>query len=716
MEEIKLNDGNIFEEENYKPDKKSKKQKIIFTKESYESFGRIIPQVGITEKEMYVKNGKGFLTSIRFTSYNDYLDSFWMSSFAKIPGVIIVMDVEPENKRTVQTGVDRTVNKQEGNMNMAKNYSQKKDAYEIMRENKRLYDEVKDGSEGVNTFTTRLILFGKTLADLERKKNEVEKIMATKTIEGTIAQHEIGIDINLTKFSNPIKQLSTTSALASSFPFYDQDIVDPEGLFIGYTQTGGLMHLDMARKWEKQSRLSYDAVVLGKKGSGKSVLLKNIMLQEHMRGHQQIILDPENEYGTLVRNFGGQVISMKGKNSSIINPLEIRTVGEINEDVIYLELGSSLKDIYEEEIYKDVVMKYGSFAIERVDDSLVDYEKLGEYKINIHVLDENENSKVLPFDVIVVKEVDEEKMNLSTHVANVSTFIQFFNEDLDNTDLLRIEEGLRDLYEAWDINLETNTMNYLPNEFPLLDDLHYYFELEHESLKKAERLEEHVIISIERIKLTLRNIVETYGQYFNHHSTINVTNESLICFNLKPLSNSSTANILKAMMFNILNVFVNKQMNINKQFNDNRNSNDRRRLLRVIIDESHLILNEDNLSVVKYIEVAVKLFRKYSGGTLLASQDIEDFLKESKSEVSEKLKKIFQATTYKFLMNQDSVGSSNYAKSLGSNINVYDLEKMQYFETGQFLLLLPTAKIFGSHIVDKPLLKLFETENVTQSI
>lgn len=715
MEEIKLNDGNIFEEENYKPDKKSKKQKIIFTKESYESFGRIIPQVGITEKEMYVKNGKGFLTSIRFTSYNDYLDSFWMSSFAKIPGVIIVMDVEPENKRTVQTGVDRTVNKQEGNMNMAKNYSQKKDAYEIMRENKRLYDEIKDGSEGVNTFTTRLILFGKTLADLERKKNEVEKIMATKTIEGTIAQHEIGIDINLTKFSNPIKQLSTTSALASSFPFYDQDIVDPEGLFIGYTQTGGLMHLDMARKWEKQSRLSYDAVVLGKKGSGKSVLLKNIMLQEFMRGHQQIILDPENEYGTLVRNFGGQVISMKGKNSSIINPLEIRTVGDTSDDIVLLEVGSTLTDFYKEDAYKIIVKEFGNSAIEKIDDSRVDYSVPGDYEITVYVINEKDSVESINIPLTIARDVDDEKMNLSTHIANVSMFIQFFNEDLENTDLLRIEEGLRDLYEAWDIDLETNTMKFESNAFPLLDDLQYYFELEHESLKQAERLEEHVIISIERIKLTLKNIVENYGKYFNHHSTINVTNESLICFNLKPLSNSSTANILKAMMFNILNVFVNKQMNINKQFNDNRKSSDRRRLLRVIIDEAHLILNEDNLSVVKYIEEAVKLFRKYSGGTLFASQDIEDFLKESKSEVSEKLKKIFQATTYKFLMNQDSVGSSNYAKSLGSNINLYDLEKMQYFETGQFLLLLPTAKIFGSHIVDKPLLKLFETENVAQS-
>lgn len=712
MEDIKLNDGNIFEEENYKPDKKSKKQKIIFTKESYESFGRIIPQVGITEKEMYVKNGKGFLTSIRFTSYNDYLDSFWMSNFAKIPGVIIVMDVEPENKRTVQTGVDRTVNKQEGNMNMAKNYSQKKDAYEIMRENKRLYDEVKDGSEGVNTFTTRLILFGKTLSDLEHKKNEVEKIMATKTIEGTIAQHEIGVDINLTKFSNPIKQLSTTSALASSFPFYDQDIVDPEGLFIGYTQTGGLMHLDMARKWEKQSRLSYDAVVLGKKGSGKSVLLKNIMLQEFMRGHQQIILDPENEYGTLVRNFGGQVISMKGKNSSIINPLEIRTVGDISDDLVILEVGSTLSDFYREEAYIKILKEYGSSSIEKVDDSKVDYSMTGNYVITIDVINETDSIQSIKVPLTIARDVDDEKMNLSTHIANVSMFIQFFNEDLENTDLLRIEEGLRDLYEAWDIDLETNTMNFQSNTFPLLDDLLYYFELEHESLKQAERLEEHVIISIERIKLTLKNIVENYGKYFNHHSTINVTNESLICFNLKPLSNSSTANILKAMMFNILNVFVNKQMNINKQFNDNRKANTRRRLLRVIIDEAHLILNEDNLSVVKYIEEAVKLFRKYSGGTLFASQDIEDFLKESKSEVSEKLKKIFQATTYKFLMNQDSVGSSNYAKSLGSNINEYDLEKMQYFETGQFLLLLPTAKIFGSHIVDKPLLKLFETENV----
>lgn len=114
------------------------------------------------------------------------------------------------------------------------------------------------------------------------------------------------------------------------------------------------------------------------------------------------------------------------------------------------------------------------------------------------------------------------------------------------------------------------------------------------------------------------------------------------------------------MMFNILNVFANRQMNINKQYNDNRKLGQKRRLLRITIDEAHMILNEQNLSVVKYLEKAVKLFRKYSGGVMLASQDLEDFIKDSGTEVAQALEKIFKGTTYKFLMNQDTNVSNKY--------------------------------------------------------
>lgn len=636
--------GSVIFPENYEPEKKIQKNQIEFKQETYESFAKMVPQTGIIEESTYIQTGAGFISSIRFYNFNDELSLFWLTAFGKIPGVRVVTSIEPEDKKVVQTGVDRTIQKQLGTMRLAKKNSEYMDALEKKQENEILYQEVKDGNEAVNVFTINLLLFGKTREELDNVYRNVDKVLTSQNIEGGIATNEIGIDFNLTRFTNPIKQLATTSSLAASFPFYDQELMDPEGLFFGYTQTGGLMYLDMARKFTEQGRLSYDALAIGKKGSGKSVLLKNLITQEYLRGHQEIILDPEGEYTTVVKNFGGQVISVDkdSENMSIINPMEIRIAGE---------------DL----------------------------------------------------------QVSGDKINLSTHIANLKTFISFFNEDLTKSDLIRIEEALRYIYiDIYGITNDTNTMNWKPEEFPKLSQVLKYFESLKERASEFDyHLEEHEKISITNIILTLRRIVEGYGEYFNKYSTFDIKNEGLITFDLKPLSNSSEEDILKAMMFNILNVFANRQMNINKQYNDNRKIGQKRRLLRITIDEAHMILNERNLSVVSYLEKAVKLFRKYSGGVLLASQDLEDFLKDSGTEVAQALEKIFKGTTYKFLMNQDTSVSNRYEDKLGK-INQNDLEKLPEFDPGEFLLLLPKSKIFGYHVVDKSLLKTFETENVQE--
>lgn len=401
----------------------------------------MIPQTGIIEESSYVKTGAGFTSSVRFYNFNDELSLFWLTAFGKIPGVRVVTSIEPEDKKVVQIGVDRTIQKQLGTMRLAKKNSEYMDALEKKHENEILYQEVKDGNEAVNVFTINLLLFGKMREELDKVYKDVDKVLTSQNMEGGVAINEIGVDVNLTKFTNPRKQLATTSSLAASFPFYDQELMDPDGLFFGYTLTGGLMYLDMTRKSTEQGRLSYDAIAMGKKGSGKSVLLKNLLIQEYLRGHQEIILNPEGEYTNVVKNFGGQVISVdkKSKHMSIINPMEIRIAG---------------KDL----------------------------------------------------------KVDEDKINLSTHIANLKTFISFFNEDLTKSDLIRIEEALRYIYkDIYGITNDTNTMDWKPEKFPKLSQVLKYFESIKERSKELNyEFEEHEKISNTNIILTLRRIVEGY--------------------------------------------------------------------------------------------------------------------------------------------------------------------------------------------------------------
>ena len=63
----------------------------------------------------------------------------------------------------------------------------------------------------------------------------------------------------------------TTNDLGASYPLNYSQLIDPRGLYFGRTNTGGLVILDM---WHKDyMRLSYNFVLLGIPGSGKSTML-----------------------------------------------------------------------------------------------------------------------------------------------------------------------------------------------------------------------------------------------------------------------------------------------------------------------------------------------------------------------------------------------------------------------------------------------------------
>jgi type IV secretory pathway VirB4 component len=71
---------------------------------------------------------------------------------------------------------------------------------------------------------------------------------------------------------------------------------------------------------------SYNMLILGFTGSGKSFFAKKEILNTYLNGSNDgdvIVIDPQGEYGKLCRSVGGEEVHIKGAGEHHINPLDI---------------------------------------------------------------------------------------------------------------------------------------------------------------------------------------------------------------------------------------------------------------------------------------------------------------------------------------------------------------------------------------------------------
>lgn len=115
-----------------------------------------------------------------------------------------------------------------------------------------------------------------------------------------------------------------TAALAAAFPFTSPDVPGPDPTSAG-TSKGVLYGLNLGSQslvhWDRFSAENYNAVILGRSGSGKSYFVKLETLRSLYRGVPVAIIDPEDEYARLARAIGGTHLPLGADVR--INPLEL---------------------------------------------------------------------------------------------------------------------------------------------------------------------------------------------------------------------------------------------------------------------------------------------------------------------------------------------------------------------------------------------------------
>ena len=107
----------------------------------------------------------------------------------------------------------------------------------------------------------------------------------------------------------------------------------------------------------------------------------------------------------------------------------------------------------------------------------------------------------------------------------------------------------------------------------------------------------------------------------------------------------------------------------------------------IFIDESHRIINADNVLAVDYLIEFEREARKYLGGLVFATQSIRDVVPEhADSEVVTKIRTLFELTQYKFIMQQDSNTLDAMRTIFEGQISESELAQIPQLQQGDCLL------------------------------
>ena len=195
-------------------------------------------------------------------------------------------------------------------------------------------DAIHEQDEHLFATTLTATVFADSLEELNAHTEEViAEFQAAGGVRLNVMaeQQEAGFNATLPLCCNQIRErrTMTSSAVGILIPFSTVEINDPGG--INYSCNAISRNLIV---YDRMQAANFNGFILGTPGSGKSFAAKVEMLSVFLKTNADIIvIDPEDEYGPLCKLLGGEVIKIVPGGDVHINPLEIVSDYEMEDEM-----------------------------------------------------------------------------------------------------------------------------------------------------------------------------------------------------------------------------------------------------------------------------------------------------------------------------------------------------------------------------------------------
>ncbi|PEO54924.1 type IV secretion system protein VirB4 [Bacillus toyonensis] len=625
--------------------KKSKKEKQeeLKKKKGYNPYlvARVQPQGGISFKESYFQTGDGLGTCVHVFDFPTEVNDFWLEQIMNMPNVITTLDVMSDDRKEVVESINKSMSEQSVRHDTAKDNIDRIDAKNEFLELEALYTDLKQG-EVMKRIHIRIYVSARTIDELEKQVKEILETLESYNFRGAVFLNE---------------QEYEWDALVTSFDTQKNYVNRRKGKEIPAVSLAGgcpfhysYLHDPYGTYYgttktkgnvifdifhKDNQRKSYNGVMIGKSGAGKSTLLKKKTVDYASKGHFVRVFDVVEEFTDTVEELGGKTIALDGSQGQI-NPLQVYKTAE-SEEVSFTQHLSKLTIIYR------------FIAPEAKDDEIKEYENLlRKLYIRMELWNDEKEAK---------NEITTRK---SKEYPIFSDFLKFVRKELYQDVAAR---------------------------------------------KHHDNLGDSRLHRLELIELNLTNLVEAYAELFDGHTTIeDFKKEQVVSFSLRNIS-SFKPEVFQAQIFNVLNLLWNEMISNGapqlKAFNKKQLAFEDVTRYFIIIDEAHHIINtkKESAHALQFLTKLSREDRKYFAGLLYASHTIRDFVPEGSSqEMIDEIKKLFELTQYKFIMQQDNNSLDMLRKVFAGQLSESEIAAIPHLPTGDVILSIGAVKNIHFHV------------------
>ncbi|QGZ97239.1 DUF87 domain-containing protein [Mycoplasma sp. NEAQ87857] len=457
--------------------------------------------------------------------------------------------------------------------------------------------------------------------ELNKIKQEINKRNKNHRITTHFLEYQQLQALKILLFDQALSKYNHTFSsmnLAKTWPMIISYFNDKNSFILAENAySNDVLFFDNTKKTFK--RPSSSMFFIGKTGSGKTTSISKFLNHHIVKNDLIYIIDPNDDYSSIVKRYGGEVIDYADLSNFNLNILEIKNELYVQES-FKVENGQRIKV---ENVVNTPITSLVQFKIEFLS-SL--------------------------FKVMYPNIKDDEILVLEKVIKETFKKHGFFEPDakLENLKQITLQDVINFLDElnANDLSLEYNKDLYTE-----------------EQLVKA-------------LKFLDENFNKITGKYrsFNTEQNFNF-NGNLISYNLKEIQNKSPEQT-KIIMF-ILSNEIKKQVSMNFEYNKHtygmENQQDWRHIV-IVVDEIHKFLGgASGIFLVQFFFDLIKTLRKFWGLLIFGTQSFKDF--ELNESLKNMTKQLLEQSQYFFIYKIESEDVEIFQNLMGSGLKLLDHEK-----------------------------------------
>ncbi len=297
---------------------------------NYELIDLITPVGGLEFERNKIYFGNRFCKVYTIVHYPSNVEMKWLGNLVNNIGAIFSINIEPTDNTELIDNLDSRIRDASGLAKIAKNESSRQLKEKEIEEASEIISRMIENNEVVSYLTIYILVSAEEEVELQRKCKEVEMEMQRQKIKiRNLTNYMLMEGFKAVapfftiqpELSKNFKRNILTSTFTGGFLFNTETFIDQKGYYWGISQNGGIIIFNI---WKQDlGRTNSNMLVVGSSGSGKSMSVKHMLINE-LPTTKLLVIDPENEYAHLCKNLQGKIIACDGSKEGVLNPLQVR--------------------------------------------------------------------------------------------------------------------------------------------------------------------------------------------------------------------------------------------------------------------------------------------------------------------------------------------------------------------------------------------------------